>query len=630
MVLRGEPWMARSRSFKEYIDKRFENDIFNSISSYLIENKDKLNLRLYNVEYIDWIELQDTTVKHVPVNDLPGSEIEFDILVEADITVQQRSNRYGEREEDTTMWFKFSCRGDLAKNLDDVKVSNPEEFISKSYHKQPLDDSLVPFIRKTEYDDVASEFLKAAGYDAARTAPMHIDPTKVAEAFGLEIKRAQLSEDRSLFGRIYFCDDEVDVYEDGKKKTIPVCGKTIYIDPMANYLKTLGQLDNTIIHECFHWFKHRKAYELERLYNEHATSIGCKVVGGVEGDSRESTMWMERQANSITPRIQMPLTGFKQHVSNFLKKYKREGYDYLDALEPVIRELSTFYNVSLTAAKIRMIDAGYHEAAGVLNYVDDHYVRPHSWRKDSIGINQTFTIGYEDAIAYSFLDLDLRKVVESGKYEYVESHFVIRSPKFITTDPEGNHVMTEYARYHMDQCALAFDLSLRNADAYGESYHTECFLNKDEHSPFEFDFKFRPDIAGAVHEDPTDYLEEYFTRANAVADGFTKDFSKCMQDCRKFADLTYGEIYDRVQFVSEKQIERIFRGESQGTFESIISIIFAMELPPQLSLPLMERSPHPFILGKQDHIIVRNAMCFLAGKNISEIRKYLSKHDIQI
>ena len=240
MVLRGEPWMARSRSFKEYIDKRFENDIFNSISSYLIENKDKLNLRLYNVEYIDWIELQDTTVKHVPVNDLPGSEIEFDILVEADITVQQRSNRYGEREEDTTMWFKFSCRGDLAKNLDDVKVSNPEEFISKSYHKQPLDDSLVPFIRKTEYDDVASEFLKAAGYDAARTAPMHIDPTKVAEAFGLEIKRAQLSEDRSLFGRIYFCDDEVDVYEDGEKKTIPVCGKTIYIDPMANYLKTLN------------------------------------------------------------------------------------------------------------------------------------------------------------------------------------------------------------------------------------------------------------------------------------------------------------------------------------------------------------------------------------------------------
>ena len=77
--------MSASRSFKEYVSSRFENEIFNSISSYLVGNKDNLSLRLYNVEYIDYIELMDATVKHVPVNDLPGSEIEFDILVEADI-----------------------------------------------------------------------------------------------------------------------------------------------------------------------------------------------------------------------------------------------------------------------------------------------------------------------------------------------------------------------------------------------------------------------------------------------------------------------------------------------------------------------------------------------------------------
>ncbi|WP_455046378.1 hypothetical protein [Mogibacterium timidum] len=624
--------MAGSRSFKEYVASRFDNEIFNEISSYLINNKDRLTLRLYNVEYIDWIELQDATVKHVQINDLPGSEIEFDILVEADIYVQQRSNRYGETEEDTTAWFRFSCRGDLEKNLDDVVVADPEEFVTKSYHEKPLDDSLVPYIKKTEYDTVAADFLKAAGYDAALTAPMHIDPLKVAQTFGLTIEKARLSKDRSLFGRIYFCDDEVDIYDDESDEPTPtpVKAKTIYVDPMANYLKNFGQLDNTIIHECFHWYKHKKAYELERLYNEHATSIGCMVVGGVEGDSRESTKWMERQANSITPRIQIPLQSLKVHVANLIAKYKKQGYEYPDMLQPVIDEVALFYNVSRTAAKIRLIDAGFHEAAGTFNYVDGGYVRPHYWKKDSIEVNQTFTIGYEDAIAYSFLDLDLRKAVESGKYEYVESHFVLRSPKYIITDEDGCHIMTEYARFHMDQCALVFDLSLKNADAYGESYHTECFLNKDEHSPFEFDFKFRPDLAGAVKEDPTGYMDDFFTRVNAVADGFTKDFCKCMQDCRKFADLTYGEIHNRVEFLSEKQIERIFRGESQGTFESIVAIIFAMELPSQLSLPLMERSPHPFILGKQDHIVIRNAMCYLVGKDISEVRKYLSKHDIQI
>lgn len=35
--------------------------------------------------------------------------------------------------------------------------------------------------------------------------------------------------------------------------------------------RNLGSTYNTIIHECVHWHRHRKAFELERLYNEEAT-----------------------------------------------------------------------------------------------------------------------------------------------------------------------------------------------------------------------------------------------------------------------------------------------------------------------------------------------------------------------
>ena len=105
--------MPGSRSFKEYVAKRYDNDIFNSIASYLYGNKDKLPVQFYNVANIDRIELQSTDVKHVPVNDLPGSRIGFDIYVEAYFTVMEYSNRRGEKEEDATMWFKFTCEGDL-------------------------------------------------------------------------------------------------------------------------------------------------------------------------------------------------------------------------------------------------------------------------------------------------------------------------------------------------------------------------------------------------------------------------------------------------------------------------------------------------------------------------------------
>ena len=72
---------------------------------------------------------------------------------------------------------------------------------------------------------------------------------KIASALGLNVKSVNLSRDRSIFGRIYFCDDEVEIYNDSDEpETITVKGKTILVDPLANYLKTLGQLDNTIIH----------------------------------------------------------------------------------------------------------------------------------------------------------------------------------------------------------------------------------------------------------------------------------------------------------------------------------------------------------------------------------------------
>lgn len=57
------------------------------------QQQGQVSLRLYNVEYIDWIELQSATVKHTQINDFPGSEIEFDILVKAEETYKIRDKR---------------------------------------------------------------------------------------------------------------------------------------------------------------------------------------------------------------------------------------------------------------------------------------------------------------------------------------------------------------------------------------------------------------------------------------------------------------------------------------------------------------------------------------------------------
>ena len=75
----------------------------------------------------------------------------------------------------------------------------------------------------------------------------------------------------------------------------------------------------------------------------------------------------------------MPMDMFKRKSIERIKHYQKalNKTEIVDVLEPVITDLSTFYNVSLCAAKIRLVEAGYEEAVGVYTYIDGHYVRPH-------------------------------------------------------------------------------------------------------------------------------------------------------------------------------------------------------------------------------------------------------------
>lgn len=72
-----------------------------------------------------------------------------------------------------------------------------------------------------------------------------------------------------------FVIEKISLYSGKNKQTHPmsdsmvpvsVKAKTIFVDPNAYFLYNLGKVNNTIVHECVHWDKHGKAFELERLY----------------------------------------------------------------------------------------------------------------------------------------------------------------------------------------------------------------------------------------------------------------------------------------------------------------------------------------------------------------------------
>lgn len=139
---------------------------------------------------------------------------------------------------------------------------------------------------------------------------MPIYPLVLTERMGLSVQMRHITPELTIFGEIFFVDCEAEYYdkEQESMQKISVLPGTIFVDPDAYYLLNLGSVNNTIVHECVNWARHRKAFELERLYNKEVTQIKCLVVGGVkERNARTAADWMEWQANLLASRILIAL-----------------------------------------------------------------------------------------------------------------------------------------------------------------------------------------------------------------------------------------------------------------------------------------------------------------------------------
>ena len=350
---------AAHRSFAEYVKKKFDNNFWAAAESYLEANLDSLGIELRRIHRAGETEISDVKVEHVWVEDKPGMEVHFDVAISIWFETHEGDYHYDDYDENI-VWMMAHCRGDLDKNLDDFEILRVSKYNGKSRVKDPMDDSLVPIIPYEKLDDVATVFLQEY-YPAALRIPMRgqdpvwVDPTELAKNMGLTVKNQRIREDGSVFGQIYFDDTDTVMYDANEDADAPthIKGKTIVVDPQIYLLRNLGSFNNTIVHECVHWAKHRKAFKLEQLFNTDASYISCEVVG--DADSRisiKSTKYMEKQANQLAPRIQMPKEPFTIKAKEYIAYYMRqtEARHTVDVMEMVIGALERDYGVSRQAA----------------------------------------------------------------------------------------------------------------------------------------------------------------------------------------------------------------------------------------------------------------------------------------
>ena len=588
--------MKKHHSFREVLDNDYYNTLHNALSNYITKNINRLDVHSNIINKADNAELLNMFIKYLDISDTANDYIDFKITVVAGIRLYE-SVRWDNKTDDINTWFCISCYGRLNDGLHNFKIYNIDETtqIRKSITNR-LTESLVPIIPKEQFDAVAESFLQDCGLGEAINVPMRIPVKQVAERMGLIIKETRLSRHLTVFGEMVFHDCVVEYYDETTHtyKQMHVSRGTILVDTNIYFMRNLGCWNNTVIHECVHWYEHKKYHELKRLFDKSADRISCHVY---ETDRYRSEWtpydWMEWHANGIAPRILMPKPATTVKIEELIKQCVHvSGMDnWLAILERVMSDLSDFYAVSRISAKLRMIELGYTEAEGVATYVDDHYISNYAFAADSKKGNQTFSISLRDSFYEYYANQDFRNLIDSDNFTYIDGHYVINDPKYVARSSFNGPNLTKYAKLHVNECCVRFDL------LYNPSVKEDItdYLNTVEFRKATPNYKRVPKYTLDNHN------EELFNRSEKLKrfhEEYVEEYEFINKAQLNFAQTAWAHIErlhcDRSKFckrtlLSEKTYDRLRDNEiRRPSFETVMLVCIGLGLGGICSEQLVE------------------------------------------
>ena len=109
----------------------------------------------------------------------------------------------------------------------------------------------------------------------------------------------RLSEDFSILGQMCFNSGYVDVYLKDTDEYIQLTVRrgTMFIDPDVTELRNEGCFNNTVAHECVHWYKHRNYHLLAHVNDiKRSKKQQCPAA---EPDERIQDKWTDEDLSLI-------------------------------------------------------------------------------------------------------------------------------------------------------------------------------------------------------------------------------------------------------------------------------------------------------------------------------------------
>lgn len=437
---------------EEFIYKICYRPIWESVNNYIAAHPTTLNLSMSRIKYPDTAMLLDMLLEYATHIRIDEDSLFFDAILSCTIELQQFDEYRGDMSGETSQWLIASCEAVITDKLESLTVSSVKPWSKDTKPSSAgvaASKSIVPIIYRKDLDKEATAFLEKY-YPEALEEPLRVPIEDIAkEKLGLKVIRGyRITDDFTIFGQICFSPGTVKIYDLFKtsEKEQEVPRGTILIDAYTYWQRNSGCVNNTIAHEVYHWHRHRLYAAIKHiLRDEKFIACRCPAEMSYPDEKEEWTdeQRMEWQANNLAPRILMPIQTFKIKVDELYKQYDYENTPLkLAVLTCIADDLASFYGVSRQSALIRMTETGYPEAKSVLQAINEKDWHSYVSRED---------VFYE----YS-TNKDFRKLLDTGKFRYVDGYVVINDEKYITTDDKGKATLSEYAWDHLDECTLSF------------------------------------------------------------------------------------------------------------------------------------------------------------------------------
>ncbi|MBY4959446.1 hypothetical protein [Streptococcus suis] len=548
------------------------------ISGELLDFKYYLNNNPRVTEFINgWICEYLATLHDVPnfINDIEISiyQVKFCTIywTDRESFVSECSTvvKYKVLSEGLTYTTRFSFWLDGYFALDDLQVMNFRTSTHKgleSHFTQRLD--LIPYMNRGEYDIAASHIISKYYPEFSVTTDNigTVDVILLAQRMELNLVFLNVSEvNEQQRAMVKFDNEPVKAFDPETGEIIeylPTVGDLI-VDAKLLDPKRVGELNNSILHECVHWEFHWQHFAFKRILSNYYGSPKLIPLNLVNENPEYA---MECQAKGIAPRILMPKNSVEKMIISTMGEYSYLGFSNvteLSLLAKAVDKVAVAYHASKQSAKIRIEELGFSNNSSVYDFVDGSYVPSHiTSASGETYLHQTFTIGFSELINLASANSELSELLLTGEYVYADKFVCLNDSRYVQAGPFGHLVLTDQALNDVSKCCLSFSYEYLNFNS-GLSTQYEYTL-----------FKLSEADYGRILNGFNQNAEILDVREEAVAlDNFNAYIQEIISENEGIVDylydvrLTFEEVvskiveyrgYDNQEFVAQTNLHRNF------------------------------------------------------------------------